>query len=130
MEQRVEHEFEPEDNREFLALSGGLYRFSVMTGVLGMALIALGIGALVTHGYPSPVAAPAIIVLGLVAMLGGAFFMRPRTTFERITKTRGADVAKLLDALNYLDAAHGMFRLLLVAWVVARIGSFLVARLG
>jgi hypothetical protein len=129
MQQRVEHEFEPEDNRAFLALSGGLYRFSVMTGVLGMALIALGITAVVTGAYHEAVAGPAIILLGLVAMVGGTFFMRPRATFHRIADTRGSDVTKLLDALSFLDAAHGVFRLLIVAFVVARLGSFLLARL-
>jgi hypothetical protein len=35
----------------------------------------------------------------------------------------------LLDALNFLDTAHGVFRILIAAFVVARLGSFLLARL-
>lgn len=130
MQQRVEHEFDVDDNQALIGLSEELYRFSIMTGVVGMALVGLGVAAMVTGGYGAPLAGPAIIVLGLVAMAGGMLFMRPRVTLDRITHTRGRDVTKLMDALKFLDTAHGVFRVLIAAFVVARLASFLLIRLS
>jgi hypothetical protein len=130
MQQRVEHEFDVDDNQALIGLSEGLYRFAIMTGVVGMALIGLGVAALVTGGYGSSLTGPAIIVLGLVAMAGGILFMRPRVTLDRITHTRGRDVTRLMDALKFLDTAHGVFRVLIAAFVVARLASFLLIRLS
>jgi len=130
MQQRVEHEFDVDENQALTGLSEELYRFSIMTGVVGMALIGLGIAAIVTGGYGSSLTGPATIVLGLVAMVGGILFMRPRVTLDRITQTRGSDVTKLMDALKFLDKAHGVFRVLIAAFVVARLASFLLIRLS
>lgn len=130
MQQRVEHEFDVDDNQALIGLSEELYRFAIMTGVVGMALIGLGIAAMVTGAYGSTLTGPATIILGLVAMVGGILFMRPRVTLDRITHTRGGDVTKLMDALKYLDAAHGVFRVLIAAFVVARLASFLIIRLS
>jgi hypothetical protein len=130
MQARVEHEFAGEENQALTRLSEGLSRFSVMTGVVGMALVALGIAAIVTKGYGSPLAGPAIVVLGLVAMLGGALFLRPRVSLNAITRSRGRDITRLMDALTFLDAAHGVFRILIAAFVVARLVSFLLIRLA
>jgi hypothetical protein len=130
MQQRVEHEFDVDENQALTALSEELYRFAVMTGVVGLALIGLGIAAIVTGGYGSTVTGPATIVLGVVAMVGGILFMRPRVSFDRITHTRGSDVTKLMDALGFLDRAHGVFRVLILAFVVARLVSFLLIRMS
>lgn len=127
---RSEHEFDADDNQAFHQLSEGLYRFSIMTGVVGLALIGLGIAAMETAGYGSTMSGPALIVLGLVAMVGGMLFLRPRVSFTNITRTRGSDVTKLMDALKYLDKAHGVFRVLIAAFVVARIVSYLLIRLS
>jgi hypothetical protein len=130
MQQRTEHEFDADDNQAFQQLSEGLYRFSIMTGVVGLALIGLGVAAMRTGGYGSTISGPAIIVLGLVAMAGGILFLRPRVSFTNITRTRGSDVTKLMDALTFLDRAHGVFRVLIAAFVVARIVSYLLIRLS
>ena len=129
MQQRIEHEFDAYENDALVGLSEELYRFAVMIGVVGIALVGLGIAAIVTGGYGSPLAGPAILVLGVLAMVGGVLFMRPRVTLYRITLTRGHDVTKLMDVLKVLDTAHGVFRALVVAFVVARLASFLLIRL-
>jgi hypothetical protein len=129
MQQRTEHEFDAYDNQALDELSDELYRFAIMVGVVGLALVGLGIAAIMTGGYHSPLAGPAIIVLGVLAMVGGALFMRPRVTLARITRTRGRDITKLIESLNVLDTAHGVFRALIVAFVVARLAAFLLIRL-
>jgi hypothetical protein len=130
MQSRVEHEFVAEDNQALVRLSEELSRFSLMTGVVGMALVGLGVAAMVTGGYQSGLTGPAIIVLGLVAMFGGVLFLRPRTALGWISSSRGSDVTKLMDALKFLDTAHGVFRLLVLAFVLARLASFLLIRLS
>ena len=130
MQQRVEHEFDVDENLAVTGLSEELYRFAIMTGVVGLALIGLGVAAIVTEGYGSTVTGPATIVLGIVAMVGGIFFMRPRVLFDRIAHTRGSDVTKLMDALRFLDSAHAVFLGLLAAFVVLRLLSFLLIRMS
>lgn len=130
MQARVEHEFGHDENQALRNLSEGLYRFSIMTGVVGLALIGLGVAALATSGYGSPITGPTFIALGLVAMVGGGLFLRPRVTLDWITRTRGSDVTKLMDALKFLDTAHGVFRALLLAFVVARLVSLALMRMG
>lgn len=129
MQQRIEHEFDADDNDALDGLSDELYRFAIMIGVVGVALVGLGVAAMVTGGYQSPLAGPAILVLGVVAMVGGVLFMRPRGTLARITRTRGRDITKLMEVLKVLDTAHGVFRALIVVFVVARLASFLLVRL-
>ena len=85
---------------------------------------------MVTGGYGSMVTGPSLIVLGLVATVGGGLFLRPRVSLDWITRTRGGDVTKLMDALKYLDSAHGVFRVLIAAFVLARLASFVLTRLG
>ena len=58
MQQRTEHEFDADDNQAFHQLSEGLYRFSIMTGVVGLALIGLGVAAMRTGGYGSTISGP------------------------------------------------------------------------
>jgi hypothetical protein len=130
MQSRTEHEFGVDDNETLIGLSEGLGRFSMMIGVVGLALLGLGIAAMVTGGYGSMVTGPSLIVLGLVAMVGGGLFLRPRVSLDWITRTRGGDVTKLMDALKYLDSAHGVFRVLIAAFVLARLASFVLTRLG
>lgn len=130
MQSRTEHEFGVDDNETLIGLSEGLGRFSMMIGVVGLALLGLGVAALVTGGYGSTVTGPSLIVLGLVAIVGGGMFLRPRVSLDWITRTRGGDVTKLMDALNYLDSAHGVFRVLIAAFVLARLASFVLTRLG
>jgi hypothetical protein len=130
MQSRTEHEFGVDDNETLIGLSEGLGRFSMMIGVVGLALLGLGIAAMVTGGYASMVTGPSLIVLGLVAMVGGGLFLRPRVSLDWITRTRGGDVTKLMDALKYLDSAHGVFRVLIAAFVLARLASFVLTRLG
>ena len=130
MQSRTEHEFDADDNQAFLHLSEGLYRFSIMTGVVGLALIGLGVAAMRTGGYESAWAGHAIIALGLVAMVGGVLFLRPRVSLANITRTRGSDVSKLMDALKFLDRAHGVFRVLIAAFVFTRLAAYVFMRLN
>jgi hypothetical protein len=130
MQARIEHEFRGEESQALIDLSEELGRFSLMTGVVGLALVGLGVAAIVTGGYDSRLAGPGIILLGLVATIGGGLFLRPRVSLNRITRTRGGDVTKLMDALQYLDAAHGVFRILIVAFVLAWLTSFALVRLN
>jgi len=130
MQQRTEHEFGVEDNETLIGLSEGLGRFSMMIGVVGLALVGLGIAAMVTSGYGSVITGPSLIILGLLAMVGGGMFLRPRVSLDWITRTRGGDVTKLMDALTYLDKAHGVFLVLIAAFVLARLASFVLTRLG
>jgi hypothetical protein len=129
MQQRIEHEFDAYDNEALEDLSGGLYRFANMIGVLGIALAGLGIAAMLTGRYPSPLAGPAIIVFGLLFMVGGLLFRTPMVTLSRVTHSRGSDITKLMEVLKGLDTAHGVFRALIAAFVVARLAQFLIARL-
>ena len=129
MQQRIEHEFDAYDNEALERLSDGLYRFANMTGVVGIALVGLGIAAMVTGRYPSPLAGPAIIVFGVLFMVGGVLLHTPTVTFSRITHSRGSDITKLMEALKGLDTAHGVFRAIIAAFVVARLASFLLIRL-
>lgn len=129
MQQRIEHEFDSYDNEVLDGLSAGLYRFANMIGIVGIALAGLGIAAMVTGRYPSPLAGPAIIVFGVVAMVGGFMFRSPMGALSRITRSRGSDITKLMEVLKGLDSAHGMFRALLAALVVARLASFLLVHL-
>jgi hypothetical protein len=126
MQQRVEHEFDFEDNEVFVGLSESLYRFSIMSGVVGMALVALGISAIVLKAYGGGLIGPAIILLGVIAFAGSLLFLRPRTSLVQITATSGRDVSRLLDVLTFLDQAHSMFRIIIVAFVVARLVSFFI----
>lgn len=130
MQQRIEHEFDAYDNEALDGLSSGLYRFANMVGVVGIALAALGVAAMVTGGYSSPLVGPAIILVGLVALVGGILFHSPMVTLSRITESRGSDITKLMDVLKGLDTAHGLFRAILAAIVVARLASFLLARMS
>jgi len=130
MQQRIEHEFDAYDNEALDGLSDGLYRFANMIGVVGIALAGLGVAAIVTGRYPSPLAGPAIIVFGLLALVGGVLFHTPMVTLSRITHSRGSDITKLMEVLKGLDTAHGVFRALIAAFVVARLASFLLVRLA
>jgi hypothetical protein len=130
MQSRTEHEFGVDDNETLIGLSEGLGRFSMMVGVVGLALVGLGVAAMVTGGYGSMMTGPTLIILGLVAMVGGGLFLRPRVTLDWITRTEGSDVTKLMDALSFLDKAHGVFRVLIAAFVLVWIASFVLTRLG
>lgn len=129
MQQRVEHEFDSYDNEALDKLSDGVYRFANMIGVVGITLLGLGVAAMVTGRYLSPLAGPAIIVFGLVAMVGGVLFHTPMVGLSRITRVRGGDITKLMEVLKGLDSAHGMFRALIAAFVVARLAYFVFVRL-
>jgi hypothetical protein len=126
MQQRIEHEFDAYDNEVLDGLSAGLYRFANMIGIVGIALLGLGIAAMVTGRYLSPLAGPAIIVFGLLAIVGGVLFHTPMNTLSRISRSRGSDITKLMEVLKGLDTAHGMFRALIAVFVVARLASLLL----
>jgi hypothetical protein len=126
MQQRIEHEFDADDNEVLDSLSAGLYRFANMIGIVGIALAGLGVAAMVTGGYQSTLAGPAIIVFGVVAMVGGFLFRSPMGALSRITRSRGSDITKLMEVLKGLDTAHGVFRAILVALVVALLASLLL----
>ena len=130
MQQRIEPEVEAYDHEALEGLSAGLYRFANMVGVVGIALAGLGVAAMVTSGYASPLVGPAIILVGLVALVGGILFHSPMVTLSRITQSRGSDISKLMDVLKGLDTAHGLFRAILAAILVARLASFLLARMS
>jgi hypothetical protein len=128
MQERIEHEFGYDDSEVLISLSEGLYRFSIMTGVVGLAMVGLGVAAWVTDSYYSSVTAPTFVIMGLVAMFGGTLFLRPKTSLDWISRTRGRDVTKLITALEHLDRAHAVFRVLLVIFVLARLASFVLTR--
>jgi hypothetical protein len=128
MQQRIEHEFDPYENEALEGLSAGLYRFANMIGVVGIALVGLGIAALVTGRYP-PLAGPAIIVFGVLAFVGAILFHSPMVTLSRITESRGSDITKLMEVLKGLDTAHSLFRFIIAAIVAAWLASFLLFRL-
>ena len=46
MQQRIEHEFDAYDNEVLDGLSAGLYRFANMIGIVGIALVGLGVAAM------------------------------------------------------------------------------------
>jgi hypothetical protein len=129
MQQRIEHEFDAYDNEALEGLSAGLYRFANMIGVVGIALAGLGVAAIVTERYPSPLAGPAIIVFGLLAIVAGVLFHTPMVTLSRITQSRGSDITKLMEVLKGLDTAHSVFRGLIAAFVVVWLASFLLVRI-
>jgi uncharacterized membrane protein YkgB len=129
MQQRIEHEFDAYDNEALDKLSDGVYRFANIIGVVGVTLLGLGIAAMVTGRYLSPLAGPAIIVFGLVALVGGAMFRTPMVGFTRITRSSGSDITRLMSVLKGLDSAHGMFRALIAAFVLARLAYFVYVRL-
>ncbi len=62
-------------------------------------------------------------------MVGGFLFRSPMGALSRITRSRGSDITKLMEVLKGLDTAHGVFRALLAALVVARLASFLLVHL-
>ncbi len=130
MQTSAEHQFDHDQNQAVLRLSEELWRFSVATGVVGMALVGLGIAATITAPSDSMLAGPAIIVLGLVAMFGGMLFLRPRTSFNWIARSSSGNVTRLIDALRYLDSAHTGLRILLVLFLLARLGAFAVGRIS
>lgn len=130
MQHRAEHEFGFEDNEVFVGLSEGLYRFAVMTGIVGLALTGLGTMATVTGAYGGGLVGPAIIFLGFVALAGALLFMRPRASLIDIATTEGHDVTILLTFLNYLDKAHSRFRIIIAAFLLARLASLLLVRLS
>lgn len=124
MENRTEHEFSLEHEEVFIGLSESLYRFGIMFGVLGMALIALGIAVFVTGAYGGGLAGPAIGVAGLLAAAGGFMFQRPRASFDRITTSRGRDISRLMDGVEDLFSAQNLLRVLLAVFLVARLAAF------
>jgi len=130
MQQRVEHEFDAYDNEALDKLSDGVYRFANIIGVVGITLLGLGIAAMVTHGYVSPLAGPAIIVFGLVALVGGALFHTPMVGLNRITRSSGSDITKLIEVLKGLDSAHRLFRAFILAFVLARLAYFVFVRMS
>jgi hypothetical protein len=123
-----EHEFTIEDEETFIGLSESLYRFGIMFGVLGLGIVALGITVFVTQSYGGTFAGPVIAAAGLVATVGGFMFLKPRASFDRITTTRGRDITRLMNGVDALISAHGLLRVLLVIFVVARLIGFIAAR--
>jgi hypothetical protein len=130
MEQRIEHEFSGEEEMTLASLSAGLWRFSIMLGVVGLALAALGLAAMHMKIYGSTLAGPSLIALGAIAAFGGIVFVRPRVHLDAIQLLRGSDITRLMHALEYLDAAHRVLRLLLLAFVVVRVAAFLLVHMA
>jgi hypothetical protein len=126
MDNKTEHEFSLEHEEVFIGISESLYRFGIMFGVLGLALIALGVAAFLTGAYGGGLAGPLIGVAGAFAGIGGFLFLRPRASFDRITTSRGRDIARLMDGIEDLDSAHKVLCALLVAFVIARLVAFFI----
>ncbi len=130
MQPQQEHEFDFDEEEVIVGLSESLYRFAIMTGVVGLALVGLGAGAIAMGSYGGGLAGPSIVVLGLVAIVGSLLFLRPRGDFDEVLVTRGSDISKLMQGVDALSVAHGTFRLVLVVFVLVRLGSFLLGRIG
>ena len=126
MQQRIEHEFDAYDNEVLDGLSAGLYRFANMIGIVGIALLGLGIAAMVTGRYLSPLAGPAIIVFGLLAIVGGVLFHTPMNTLSRISRSRRSDTTKRMEVLKGLDTAHARFRARIAVFALARLATGLL----
>ncbi len=125
-----EHEFDFDEEEVIVGLSESLYRFAIMSGVVGVALVGLGAAAIALGSYGGGLAGPSIVALGLVAAAGSLLFIRPRGDFDEILMTRGNDITRLMQGLKALSVAHGTFRWVLVIFVVIRVGSFLLGRMG
>jgi hypothetical protein len=121
MDNSTEHEFSLEHDEIFIGLSESLYRFGIMFGVLGLSLVALGVAVFITGAYGGGLAGPLIGIAGVSAAVGGFLFMKPRASFDRITTSRGRDIARLIDGVEDLVSAHNLLRVLLVLFVVARV---------
>lgn len=130
MQTREQHEFDFDEEQVILGLSESLYRFAIMSGVVGLALVGLGAAVLALGAYGGGMAGSGIIALGLVAAVGSLLFLRPRSIFTDIVSTQGSDITKLTHGLKSLALAHGTLRWILVFIVLIRLGSFLVTRLG
>jgi hypothetical protein len=130
MPPREEHEFDFDEEEVIVGLSESLYRFAIMSGVVGVALVGLGAAAIALGSYGGGLAGPSIVALGLVAAAGSLLFIRPRGDFDEILMTRGSDITKLMQGLKALAVAHGTFRWVLVLFVAIRVGSFLLGRMG
>ena len=127
---RVEHEFDFDEEEVIVGLSESLYRFAIMSGVVGIALVGLGGAVMALGAYGGGMAGPSILALGLVAMVGALLFVRPRANFDQILMTQGSDITKLLQGMQSLSGALGTFRWILGIFVLIRAGSFLLARMG
>jgi hypothetical protein len=127
---RVEHEFDFDEEETIVGLSESLYRFAIMCGVVGIALVGLGAAAIALGAYGGGLAGPGIVALGLVAAAGALLFIRPRANFDQILMTKGGDITKLIQGMQSLSAALGTFRWILGIFVLIRAGSFLLARMG
>ena len=127
---RTEHEFDFDEEEVIVGLSESLYRFAIMSGVVGVALVGLGAAAVALGAYGGGLAGPSILALGLVAMVGALLFVRPRANFDQIIMTRGSDITKLMHGMQSLATAVGTFRWILVVFVLIRAVSFLMARMG
>jgi hypothetical protein len=129
-ESRTEHEFDFDEEEVIVGLSESLYRFAIMSGVVGVALVGLGSAAIALGAYGGGLAGPSILALGLVAMIGALLFVRPRANFDQIIMTKGSDITKLMHGMQSLATALGTFRWILVVFVLIRAVSFLMARMG
>ena len=129
-ESRVEHEFDFDQEEVIVGLSESLYRFAIMSGVVGVALVGLGAAVIALKAYGGGLAGPSIVILGLIAVVGALLFVRPRANFDQIVMTRGTDITKLLHGMQSLSSALGTFRWILLVFVLIRAGSFLLARMG
>ena len=127
---RVEHEFDFDEEEIIVGLSESLYRFAIMCGVVGIALVGLGAAVIALGAYGGGLAGPGIVALGLVAAAGALLFIRPRASFDQILMTQGRDITKLIQGMRSLSAALGTFRWILGIFVLIRAGSFLLARMS
>ena len=93
-------------------------------------MIALGITVAVTGAYGGRIAGPAIVIAGLIAAIGGSFFLRPRSSFDRIARTHGRDITRLMEGLDSLNSAYRLLRLMLVIFVLARAAALAVTGIG
>ena len=129
MTETPQHEFSFDEEEVIIGLSESLYRFAIMTGVVGLALVGLGIAVTSRGAYGNSLAGPSIIVMGVLAMVGALLFTNPRATFDEIITTQGNDITKLMQGLASLSNAHGLFRLVVAGVALARVAAFFLARI-
>ena len=114
----AEYEFTEKQNQACDRLARALRRFAIVVGVFAALLLILGISQMI-GGAARPLATLGIIVAGGLSIVLAYLFLQPLDNFRNITATKGHDTTELLTALNDLNKAHKMFRLILFLFVLS-----------
>lgn len=112
-----EYEFTEQQNQVLDGLSGALRRLAIVIAVFAAVLVAFGA---VPDASRSIFITIGIIGAGVLSLVMAYLFMQPLDNFRRITTTKGKDLSEFLTALDHLNKAHNMFRLILILLVLAQ----------